>query len=157
MYNARIEGLLTRSSEISPFISSSLKVDSQFSNCSGGPRHKERLRNITQNVPKWHRLQNPSYNLLKCIQKRVIYRQAHCNMSQGLLANCKDAPARQTHVYLWLFGFHMHVLLIRSNMMSQKSECRLATDSVAEWIYTEDAHTVTQCIHSVATPVYLLI
>lgn len=52
MYNARIEGLLTRSSEISPFISSSLKVDSQFSNCSRGPRHKEQLRNIAQNVPK---------------------------------------------------------------------------------------------------------
>lgn len=44
VYKARIEGLLTRSSEMSPFISSNLKVDSQFSNCSGGPGHKQKQK-----------------------------------------------------------------------------------------------------------------
>ena len=51
VYRARIEGLLTRSSDTSPFFSSKLKLDSQLSNCSGGPGDK-RLQMKTQ---VWHR------------------------------------------------------------------------------------------------------
>lgn len=71
VYNARIEGLLTRSSEISPFISSSLKVDSQFSNCSGGPRHKgSGLGSYHAKPPKATQVAKTSFQLAPMYSKK---------------------------------------------------------------------------------------